>query len=270
MMQDATAATRPVTPIGPDVIGRFSFLALYPFDTQVILRIPPRWSTQGSGDRDTPEQLRDQLNAEGLIVKPELAAPPLKFSVEPLTEIFTDSPNATWSVLSASLPGQWFLPALTQGALPPEVELANLTARLLLFDGGITILALEPTFLLRNPEECQERLPDIIKQAGEQTVRYENEAVTSFCRSLLGSFGSVLHNAVTERKLDGTLGVRKKCQSFVDRIRTISRSRVVPDHRYENLGPAGISAKQLRPEDVGSDQGDVSRRLRVRQRPPQL
>jgi len=262
------AASQP-TPIGPDVIGRFSFLALYPFDTQVILRIPPRWSLQGSGARDTPERLRDLLNQDRLTVKPKPGAPPLTFGVEPLGDIFTDSPNATWSALGADLPGEWFRPALQQGHLPAAVELSSVGARLFLFDGGIAVLALEVGFVLQKPDEYEETFPDMVKQTAEQTARYENEALTSFCRSLLNGFGVALQDAVTDRGIAGKGEIRGSYRTFVDRIRTISVPEAYPTIVTKIWGRQGFKPSRY---DLGfrPHAGDVPRRLGAQERAPKL
>lgn len=225
--RDSTAAM-----IGGHVLGQFSFLALYPFDTQVILKIPSRWSPRRPGpDQETPERLCNLLNGDQIRIHPDSAAsttPALAFRVEELSQIFTDSPNATWSTLRADLPMEWFLAPLGQVVLPAEVQLTKVKAGLLLFDGGIGILALEPTYTISDPQQCADRLPDLIKKTAEQTVRYKNETVTSFCRSLLNQFASRFQRAVTIHPSPERPQTKPAYHAFADRIRVVSVPEAYP------------------------------------------
>ncbi|MBI1894104.1 MAG: hypothetical protein HYS14_08350 [Candidatus Rokubacteria bacterium] len=207
------------TTIGTHVVGQFSFLALHPFDTRVI------WSL--NRESGNPEAVKDLLNRKNLAISPDsfaFTASPLTFEVVRLNDIFTDSPNATWSMLQAGLPDDWFKQALAKGERPLEVQLTRVNASLRLFHGGMAIIVVEPTYTIHGPPTWTERFPDLIKKTADQSVRYKNSDVKTLCKNLTNAFATSLQRAVC---LDGS-EIAPAFQPLVTRIRRTSVPEAYP------------------------------------------
>jgi hypothetical protein len=219
-------------PIGNQVSGTFSFLALYPFDTQVILRLPPRWLPKKAAlETGRLERLRGLLNSAHIAVFPGAAqsnVPVLSFEIVQLERIFIDSPSAAWSTLRAGLPAHLFQKFLTNPELPEEVQFLGVKADLLLFEGGITILALESTYALAESMEWRGRFPQLLRRTAELTVRYKNEALTNYSKHLLSTFGARLRAAVAGAQGTGRGPISSSFQPFVSRIREVSVPELYP------------------------------------------
>jgi hypothetical protein len=212
--------------IGSQASGKFGFLALYPYDSQVIFRFPSRGVArrQGKGPVDRLEELRDLLNGAQIPVEPQgpQQGAKLEFLVEPLSEIFVDSPNATWSTLRATLPSHLFRSFFAKLDLPEEVYLVGVKAELFLFDGGIVILALESIYGVSDSTTWVDRFPRVVQKTAEQTVRYKNEDLTSFCKHLLTVLGARLRTVVLPDIGAHGGGISPLYSRYVSRIRHIS------------------------------------------------
>jgi len=122
------------------------------------------------------------------------------------------------------------VPLFADGNPPLEVTFQSVRASLFLFDGGMAILAIEPTYALRDPDRSAARFPELVKATADQSVRYENQAVTNFCKSLLNTFASRLHAAVTAGGAPDQVEIALPYKSFVGRptIRSISVPEIYP------------------------------------------
>jgi len=204
------------------ITGRFSILAMYPSDTQVLLKIPDRLFPEDGPRGEVPFQQLCSSLAQSLSVP---GAGSLTFSSVPLSGIFTESPHARWATLRATLPPPWLagiLGSFTNNCRSDSslrVVPTHGEAFLSLYPGGILTLMVELFFdESANCHDSSRNFPDIVRLALDSTVRYEHNIFLRSSKETLDSLRKQLRTAA-ER---GILG------NFLARYRNLTIEEIYP------------------------------------------
>ena len=214
------------TLLGPVATGRVSFVALYPYDTRVVFRLPV-----DEPGPNTVDAVCAELNQARI-----LTAPPgvhegesAEFMVERPREFFKESQNITWAVIRADLPGNWFERALTEDQPQLSGLSPSVTATLRLFDGGTVTLGIEVNLTCDlSTAERESDFAGSIDRIADDLFR-QNDETTKFFGEYLEMLGKRLRQVIViPRPSVGNEDIVPRAQYFADRTRLVSTSQPYP------------------------------------------